>query len=156
MSANLYSMDTSALVDGMGRYYRPSVFRSLWQRVDELIEARRMIATEEVRVEIERKADHLTGWCKQRGRLFIEIDEEIQPVVTEVLTSHSKLVKPLSNRSSGDPFVIALAKVKGAIVVTGERPSGSLNKPKIPDVCDAMGIRWLSLLEMMEAEGWNF
>lgn len=156
MSTNLYSMDTSALVDGMGRYYRPTVFQSLWQRIDALIDEGRMIATEEVRVEIERKADHLAVWCKQRDRMFIEIDEEIQPVVTEVLTAHGRLVKALSNRSSGDPFVIALAKVKGAIVVTGERHSGSLDKPKIPDVCDAMGIRCVSLVEMMEEEEWSF
>lgn len=42
------------------------------------------------------------------------------------------------------------------MVVTGERHSGSLDKPKIPDVCDAMGIRCLSLVEMMEEEGWSF
>ena len=97
-----------------------------------------------------------SDWCKQRGKMFIGIDEEIQPVVTEILTAHAKLVKVLSSRSSGDPFVIALVNVKGAIVVTGERPSGSLNKPKIPDVCEAMGIRCLSLLEMMEEERWHF
>lgn len=156
MSSALYSIDTSALVDGMGRYYLPKVFNSLWQSIDGLIDEGRMMATEEVRVEIERKADHLAEWCKRRSRMFIEIDEEIQPVVTEVLTAHGRLVKALSNRSSADPFVIALAKVKGASVVTAERHSNSLNRPKIPDVCDAMGIRCLSLVEMMDGEGWSF
>ena len=153
---NLYSIDTSALVDGMNRYYRPIVFRSLWERIDQLIEDGRAIATEEVRVEIERKEDRLAEWCKQHDKMFVAIDEAIQPVVTEILTAHRALVKELANRSTGDPFVIALAKVKGAIVLTGERPSQSLGKPRIPDVCDAMGIRWMSLMDMMEAEGWSF
>ena len=156
MSAKLYSMDTSALVDGMGRYYRPSVFQSLWQRMDGLIHEGRLFATEEVEIEIERKADHLGEWCRGRKAMFIEVDSEIQPVVSEILLAHGKLVKALSNRSAADPFVIALAKVRGASVVTSERPSGSLDKPKIPDVCDALGVPCLSMMEMMEAEGWSF
>lgn len=156
MSTGLYSMDTSALVDGMGRYYRPSVFQSLWQRMDSLIAEGRLFATEEVEIEIGRKADHLADWCRERKAMFIEVDAAIQPVVSEVLLAHGKLVKALSNRSAADPFVIALAKVRGASVVTSERPSGSLDKPKIPDVCHAMGIPCLSMMEMMEAEDWRF
>lgn len=156
MIPSLYSMDTSALVDGMGRYYRPSVFQSLWQRMDRLIEEGRLFATEEVEIEIERKADHLSEWCRDRKGMFVEVDAAIQPVVSEILLAHGRLVKALSNRSAADPFVIALAKVRGASVVTSERPSGSLDKPKIPDVCEAMGIPCLSMMEMMEAEGWNF
>jgi hypothetical protein len=156
MSAKLYSMDTSALVDGMGRHYRPSVFQTLWKRVDGLISEGRLFATEEVEFEIERKADHLSDWCSNRRAMFVEVDAAIQPVVSEILLAHGRLVKALSNRSAADPFVIALAKVRGASVVTSERPSGSLDKPKIPDVCDAMGVPCLSMMEMMEAEGWSF
>lgn len=156
MNSSLYSMDTSALVDGMDRYYRPSVFQSLWLRMDALIQEGRLFATEEVEIEIERKADHLSVWCRDRKGMFIEVDAAIQPVVSEILLAHGRLVKALSNRSAADPFVIALAKVRGASVVTSERPSGSLDKPKIPDVCEAMGIPCLSMMELMEAEGWNF
>ena len=140
----------------MGRYYRPTVFQSLWHKIDDLIADQRIFATEEVQIEIERKADHLVRWCRERKEMFISVDEQIQPVVSEILTLHGRLVKALSNRSAADPFVIALAKLRKAIVVTGERPSGSLDKPKIPDVCDAIGISCMSLLEMMEAEGWSF
>jgi Domain of unknown function (DUF4411) len=143
-------------VDGMGRYYRPTVFQSLWHKIDDLITDQRMFATEEVQIEIKRKADHLVRWCQERKAMFISIDEEIQPVVSEILATHGRLVKALSNRSAADPFVIALAKVRDAIVVTGERPSGSIDKPRIPDVCDAMGISCMSLVDMMEAEGWSF
>jgi hypothetical protein len=39
-----------------------------------------------------------------------------------------------------DPFVIALERVPGLTVVTAERASGSLQKPRIPDVCTGVGV----------------
>jgi hypothetical protein len=153
---NIYSIDTSALIDGIQRYYRPIVHKSLWLRMDDLIQSGRLIATEEVRIEIERKEDRLKEWCKERTSMFIEVDHEIQPIVSEILFSQGKLIKALSTRSSADPFVIALAKQKAGIVVTGERPSGSLDRPKIPDVCRTMNIRCMNLMDLMEEEEWRF
>jgi hypothetical protein len=40
--------------------------------------------------------------------------------------------------------------------VTGESASGKINKPRIPDVCDALGIEVLSLLGVFRREGWTF
>lgn len=151
-----YSMDTSALVDGINRYYRPSVHRSLWDKIDGLIDAGRVIATEEVRIEVCRKEDRLTDWCKQRSKMFLEVDEAIQPAVSQILAAHPKLIKAMSNKSSADPFVIALAFVKGGTVVSAERASGSSERPRIPDVCDAFGIKCFTLMDVMEAEGWVF
>jgi len=118
---NIYSVDTSALIDGMQRLYRPKNFPSVWSKIDELIETERVIATIEVFHEIERKDDRLLEWCKGHKKMFIEIDDVIQPVVTEILTNHRKLVKEMGQRSAGDPFVIALAKVRNGIVVTVEK-----------------------------------
>ena len=58
--------------------------------------------------------------------------------------------------SEGDPFVIATAQIHTAIVVTGERPSGKLSKPKIPDVCQALGMRCIRILGLIQAEKWSF
>ena len=59
-------------------------------------------------------------------------------------------------RSGGDPFVIALAMVKSGTVVTEEKPTGNIAKPRIPDVCDALGVHCLTLMEYIEAQGWTF
>ena len=60
------------------------------------------------------------------------------------------------NRSTADPFVIAVAEVNGVTVVSGEIPSNNPRKPKIPDVCSAMGIKHIRLLELFGLEGWKF
>jgi hypothetical protein len=61
-----------------------------------------------------------------------------------------------SGRSGADPFVIALAMVHGGTVVTEETLSRNLTKPRIPDVCDAMGIPRLNLLGFVQAPSWVF
>jgi hypothetical protein len=45
-----YSIDTSAILDGSVRYYPPEVFPALWARIERLIEAGALRATEEVLV----------------------------------------------------------------------------------------------------------
>jgi hypothetical protein len=119
----MHSFDTSALIDGMFRLYRPKNFPSLWHKIDDLIQAERIIATEEVYHEIERKEDRLVDWCKARKKMFVQIDDAIQPVVTQILTDHRNLIKEMGQRSAGDPFVIALAVIRNGVVVTAQRPS---------------------------------
>ena len=55
-----------------------------------------------------------------------------------------------------DPFVIGLARARGCVVVTEERLSGNLDKPRIPDVCDAIGVRWLTLVGFVAEQRWTY
>lgn len=151
-----YSIDTSAILDGWARYYPPDVFPGLWQHLDEIIAEGRLIATEEVLHELERKEDKLYVWAKERERMFVPIDESIQSAVTAILRKFEKLVDTRANRSAADPFVIALAQVEGYTVVTGERPTGRLSRPNIPDVCQGLSIPCISLLQLIRTEKWVF
>jgi hypothetical protein len=38
---------------------------------------------------------------------------------------------------------------RSAIVVTGEIATGRMDKPRIPDVCNAKGIRCMTFLQMI-------
>jgi hypothetical protein len=81
----------------------------------------------------------------------------LQVAVTEILAVHEKLPDTRSGRSAADPFVVALAQIEGCAVVTGERRrTRSADRPNIPDVCDALGIPCITLLDLMRAEGWKF
>jgi len=151
-----YSIDTSAILDGWIRYYPPDVFPEVWDRIDKLIESGRLIATEEVLEEIKRKDDDVLEWAEKRRHMFVPIDEDIQRVVKAILKDHPKLIDERKGRSGADPFVIALAKIRGCHVVTGEFPTGGKKRPKIPDVCNAFGIRSFNLLEMFRRERFVF
>jgi hypothetical protein len=119
-----------------------------------LIEAKRLFASIEVYNELEKKDDDLFAWCKERKeKLFVEIDENIQGIVKAILKDHPRLVDTVKGRSGAYPFVIALAETtKPAMVVLTEEPKGKI---RIPDVCDARGVKWLNLADMIEAEDWK-
>jgi hypothetical protein len=63
--------------------------------------------------------------------------------VTEIMANWGKLVDVRKDRSRADPFVIATAKVVGATVVTDEK-HGTEKDPRIPFVCDRLGVSWLT------------
>jgi len=143
-----FCVDSSAWLDGWRRNYPPDVFQSLWEKIEALIDAGEIIATEEVYVELAKKDDELHDWIQARKAMLIPPDEAIQQRVTELLGKYPRLVDTLKGRSQADPFVIATAMVRGAVVVTGEL-MGTAEKPRIPFVCQAEGVRCITFLDMM-------
>jgi hypothetical protein len=149
-----YSFDSSGILD-LFRYYPPDVFPTIWAQMDAAANGITILAIDEVYRELEKKDDIAFQWLKARRAMIVDLDTTIQLRVTTILAAHPRLVDTRRNRSSGDPFVIALAQARGLSVVTGERPSGVLAKPNIPDVCVAMGIPWMNVLSMFRREGWK-
>jgi hypothetical protein len=149
-----YSIDSSGILD-LFRYYPPDVFPSIWTQMDSAAGGGLVFAIDEVYRELERKDDAAFQWLKARRNMVVALDKEIQQRVSVILAVHPRLIDTRKNRSSGDPFVIALAQSQQLAVVTGERASGAIAKPNIPDVCDVLGIRWMNVLSMFRAEGWK-
>ena len=121
-----------------------------------MIAAGDLCATEEVLIELKKKDDDVYKWAKNQQGLFLPIDDATQGSVLNILSLYPRLVDARKNRSTADPFVIAIAQVNGLVVVSGEIASNKLNKPKIPDVCSAMGIKHIRLLELFTLERWRF
>jgi hypothetical protein len=154
-----YSLDTSVLIEGWVRTYPIQIFPGLWHNLESLIRQGRAQATEEVLHELEKQEDALTRWAKKQGNLFTKLDDKIQLEVTRILTSHPRLVESGGRRSAADPFVIALASMNACKVVTEEPRtvgSSSVGRVRIPDVCDAMNITCIKLLDLMREQGWRF
>lgn len=151
-----YSVDTSAIIEGWIRDFPPDVAPHAWIQIEESIDDGVLVASEEVLIELEKKHDKVYEWACQRKHMFVPTDEKIQEAVKSILRNHKKLIDTRKNRSGADPFVIALAVVKRLIVVTAENPSGNPEKPKIPNVCEALGIRWLNMVGLFREEGWHF
>jgi len=152
----MYSVDTSAILHAWLRAYPPANFPAFWSKLDELINTGELIATEEVLIEIERKDDDVYKWAKSRNQMFITIDQPVQLAVQQILRTHSRLLDTRKSRSSADPFVIALAKIKAGTVLTQESRSNNASKPNIPDVCSALSIPCIDLLQLIRDKGWVF
>jgi hypothetical protein len=149
-----YSLDSSGILD-LFRIYPPDVFPTIWTQMESAANGGIVFAIDEVYRELEKKDDGAFQWLKARRTMIVALDTEIQKLVAALLAAHPRLVDTRKNRSSGDPFVIGLAQARGLTVVTGERASGVIAKPNIPDVCLALGIDCINVLSMFRNEGWR-
>jgi hypothetical protein len=149
-----YSLDSSGILD-LFRYYPPDVFPTIWTQMESAASGGTVFAIDEVYRELEKKDDVAFQWLKARRGMIVALDTEIQQRVAVILGAHPRLIDTRKNRSSGDPFVIGLAQARGLTVVTGERASGVIAKPNIPDVCAALKITCINVLSMFRNEGWK-
>jgi Domain of unknown function (DUF4411) len=150
-----FSFDTSAILDAWVRHYPPDIFPSVWERMDQAASGGGIYVIDEVVTELKRKDDGIHAWIEDRETMVVAIDESIQAHVALMMKDYPRLVDTKKNRSGCDPWVIALAQSRGHTVVTAERPTGSLNKPKIPDVCAALKIDCIDVVEFFRRQGWK-
>lgn len=153
--APVYCMDTSAILEGRRRAYPPDLFLQLWQNIEALIARGRLVAPEEVRIELSVKDDETFGWAKNQAGLFVPLDIGQLREVTLIANAFPGFVNDPKGKNRADPFVIALAKARRFRVVTQERP-GSPDSPKMPLTCDHFGVPYLRFLDMVRLERWTF
>lgn len=151
-----FSLDTSGILDAWVRNYPPDVFPAIWLNMEAAAQRGEVFVVEEVVRELERKDDDVFRWVKKHDSMIIRIDAEIQSHVVHIMSSYSRLVDSKKNRSGGDPWVIALARAKSLTVVTAEKATGNLAKPKIPDVCKDLGIACVSVIDFFRHQGWRW
>lgn len=151
-----YSVDTSALLDAWTRWYPPEIFPTLWDRLSELVKSGKLASPDDVLHELKKKDDALTKWAKAQSGLFLPLDLQIQEALREVMSAFPRLVNTQKDRSTADPVVIALAKVRGLTVVTGEKAAGTDERPRIPNVCQHFGIRYIGITSLIRENGWVF
>jgi hypothetical protein len=151
-----YSFDTSSLLNGRRDLLPPETFVTLWTNIESMIATGNIRCVDEVLNELAKREDAVHAWAKSQSDLFLPLAADVQRAAREVLQTHPRLVGTGGGRNSADPFVIALARVHNGVVVTEETQSGNINKPRIPDVCNAMGVPWLSLVRFVQQQEWTF
>ena len=132
------------------------LYPSVWNKVSELMDNGIIISSHEVYEEILAGNDGLVEWVKSREACFYASDEKIQQDVREILKTHRGLVEGGKKMNNADPFVIALAKEYGCKVVSSESPSGNPKVPRIPDVCNSMGIEYISFVNFQREMHFSF
>ncbi len=117
-----------------------------------------MRASMEVYHELRKKDDDVFSWAKDRKEaMFFEIDDPVQSAVIRLMGRFPKLVDTGKGKSGGDPFVIAQALAGSPpLVVVTQEAGGSVDRPRIPFVCDQVGVRHIDLLTLIEEEDWVF
>ena len=157
----VYCIDTSSLVNL--RLWRPSKrCPEVWKKLDVLIRQGRLIAPKQVLEELQERDDALLKWArKRRQKLFRRTSRELVGRVQKIVTRFRDLVDQDQPTKDADPFVVALAleernRTLGEelCVVTEEkyRPGNA----RIPHVCEAYQLKYLTIHQMFLFEKWEF
>jgi Domain of unknown function (DUF4411) len=157
----MYSIDTNIYLDWWVRRYPEDLFPTYRVNVEGLITAGKWNAVERVLDEINHVGTGpLKVWAKVQPGQFIKHDRALILEAKSIITSYPGLIDPYASHDEADRYVIALAKIKGWTVVTHETPARSkknaLRTHFIPDVCWAVGVPCIDLLELMRREKWSF
>jgi hypothetical protein len=158
-----YCLDTNAFIEPSKGWYAFDIAPSFW---DALVKWNREgilcsilpVYNEIVRHKVE---NDLTRWVKNYHELFLPPNENTWLELENV----ANLVKDVyeDHLTEGflecaDPIVIAYAKANQLIVVTEEKrrkedlkSNGKVggNKIKIPNVCERIGVHWMSTVDML-------
>lgn len=131
------------------------MFSAVWDKLSELTDAGLIVSPSDVLLELEKQKDDLYEWAKQSPGLFLEPDREVMEVFTEIVNTYPDFMKVNSTKSGADPFVVALAKVKGLVVVTYETAAKKNAAPKIPNVCLDHGLDCVQLVDVLRTAGFK-
>ena len=147
-------------MDWQARNYPTDVFTGLIASIDTLIAAGRFVAPALVKEEISVVGTaELIDWTDNHSGVFIP-NAAVLSETLAIQNQFAGLRDPRAAYEEADAYVIALAKMRGGIVVTQETPAAEKRNPKrthfIPDVCRELGIHCISLLGLMRRESWRF
>lgn len=155
----IYVFDTSS-IRSLQHFY-PSVFKTIWDGLDGLVQQQNLISTREVWNELERQnvSADVFAWAKKNKQIFTTPNAaELQFVAQIFQTKHFQSLIGEQQRLKGtpvaDPFVIACAKINGGTVVTEEQLKP--NAAKIPNVCAHFNVPCIDLEKFMQQQGWTF
>jgi hypothetical protein len=151
-----YSVDTSALITSWRVTHNPRNYPTFWERLDQLISNHELRASEEVLEDLSKKDDDVYDWARLRPGMFVPLYEDIQRAVKAMMKRFPRIIDSRRNRSGSDPWVIALAQVENLTVITLEGRTSSLEKPRIPDVCDELKIKCIDMHGLIREQCWVF
>lgn len=153
----IYCIDSCSFIDAGERYYPQDIFPAFWDRLEALLDEGRLKAPVTLLEELQRKDEGWRDWVYSReAKLIVPPDAVLFGAVTEVVAQYQAQNPAQFNpdKLTGDPFFIALAKCRRMTLITTEqsRPGGF----RIPAICRPLGVKTITLLDMIRQEGWRF
>lgn len=147
-------------MDWQARYYPVDVFGELVSRMHDLAVGGRLLAAALVREEIDKVGTvGLAQWAEDHSGIFVPTAQLRQRALV-IQGQFPGLLDPKAEYEEADAHVVALASMRGGIVITQETPAAEKRNARrthfIPDVCRDLGIPCINLLGLMRREGWRF
>lgn len=157
-----------AIIEAHRNTYPLDVAQGFWLKLKELADLGVVVSIDKVRDELYDKNDALEKWCKANlpQGFFKDSSVVIAEYATVVSWAPTRIppymqsaLNDFMDADRADAFLVgyALAASTQRTIVTQEVSSPSkVNIIKIPDSCDALGVRYLTTIEMFRDIGATF
>jgi hypothetical protein len=156
-----YVVDNDVLITLM-RYHPPDkpAYQAIWDEIESLIKRENIFSTTVVYDDIMKylgKDDRLKKWAiSHKKHFFISPDKETWQLAQDIVKKFPDLVdkkKLQTGEPDADPFLIALAKSRGATIITQERKD---IPNRIPMVALRYSVKSIDLYEFFERRKLKF
>ncbi|MCL2464559.1 MAG: DUF4411 family protein [Micrococcales bacterium] len=150
-----FVIDSSILIS-FERNQPRDVWPTLWDHVENLLRSGEAVVPREALTELERGTDDLDDWVKKTGTVY-DADDEMIAVVGQISARHPGWVQQTKN--AADPFIIATAKVLGAVIVTNERARNTAtvdSNMRVPQVAAEFGVTAITTNDLFRQLQWQF
>jgi hypothetical protein len=158
----MYVVDSDVLIAAKNTYYAFDIVPAFWDWLTRAHAAGKVFVVEKVAEEILAGADELATWMRQRPASF-----RLTPVAADA-PSMAKVARWANGAGyaqgavatflgAGDFFLVSQALTLNYAVITNEKPEpGSKKRIKIPDACNAVGVRWMNSFQLLKQENVRF
>jgi predicted nucleic acid-binding protein len=116
-----YCLDTSFFINSWRKSYPKAVFPGFWKAIEDLVNQEVIFSCDEVFHELQRKEDELYAWSLSQRHIFEAPEDDTIDEMLKVMARFPNFGKTGGSRNEADPWVIAHAVAKKAIVVTDEQ-----------------------------------
>lgn len=151
-----YVLDASFLIK-FHREQPRDLYPTLWERIANLLATGEAILPREAAREIDHKDDQLRAWLRAQSAAVVEATVDELAIVQAIGRRYPDWVR--GPRNAADPFVIAAALSREAVVVTAERQSGvggGERNLRLPTVAREFGVESILPTELVRRCGWTF
>lgn len=164
----LFIVDSNFFIQAHRATYPLDIAIGFWTKVQQLAESRTIASIDKVKNEIYANNDELKIWCKENlpsdfFRSTTEAINEYRKVSEWALSKDSHYMQSAINEFLGvdeaDAFLIAFSLVDpdNRYIVTQEVSAPQKkSKIKIPDCCNALGVNYVTTIEMFRKIGETF
>ena len=156
-----YLIDSNVLIEAKNRHYGFDFCPAFWTWLVDSNLRCRVFSIERVKHELVKGDDELASWAQELGERFF-LGPTSQAI--DILKTIGKWADERGFESTvieefmrgADCYLVAQALACGFEVVTHETYSSGKRRIKIPNACEAVGVRYLTSFEMLRREGARF
>lgn len=156
-----YLLDADVFISAKNLHYGMDFCPAFWDWLIDSHDKGKVFSIEKVGDEIRAGADELSDWAGQlKAGFFVKPDADSLRAlvrVSEWVTANGYEPAAINTFLGGaDYYLISQALAGSHVLVTHERPSDSVRRIKIPNVCLGLRIKVVSPFEMLRNERARF